>query len=256
VLRTRFWKLAVLGWSLTQPRFVCAGPPSTGEPAPLPLSAAASPNQDMANRIARQINESGQLHCYRIDVAFQDGVVELTGTVVDQPQREEALRLVQGVPGVVVVRDRLTLAGAVAQAQAADAPPRLPAPLPGPAAPGGQVLPPPLPGPAGQPPFFGRAPNGTPEPTPIFQGPTPGPFDMGPPRMPPYAWPTYAPYNNYSRVGYPLNYPYQSFPFIGPCYPFPKIPPSWRSISLSWEDGHWWYAPHTTQRDFWHLRYW
>ena len=35
--------------------------------------------------------------------------------------------------------------------------------------------------------------------------------------MPPYAWPTYAPYDNFSRVATPLAYPYNSFPYIGPC---------------------------------------
>ena len=93
-------------------------------------------------------------------------------------------------------------------------------------------LPPPRPGPAGV----------IPEPVPTFAAPVPSPYDLNPPQMPPYAWPTYAPYNNFSRVAYPLNYPYQSWPYIGPCYPFPKIPPGWRSVKLEWEDGHWWFS--------------
>jgi hypothetical protein len=94
------------------------------------------------------------------------------------------------------------------------------------------------------------------EPVPIYQTPTPGPYDLNPPRMPPYAWPTYAPYNNYSRVAYPLAYPYQSWPFIGPCYPFPKVPLGWRSVKLEWQDGHWWYSKTATHHDWWRLRYW
>jgi hypothetical protein len=74
--------------------------------------------------------------------------------------------------------------------------------------------------------------------------------------MPPYAWPTYAPYNNFSRVAYPQNYPYQSWPYIGPCYPFPKIPPGWRSVKLEWEDGHWWYSRVATGNGYWRLRFW
>jgi hypothetical protein len=74
--------------------------------------------------------------------------------------------------------------------------------------------------------------------------------------MPPYAWPTYAPYNNFSRVAYPMNYPYQSWPYIGPCYPFPKIPPGWRSVKLEWEDGHWWYSRTATGEGYWRLRFW
>jgi len=94
------------------------------------------------------------------------------------------------------------------------------------------------------------------EPMPIYQTPMPGPFDLNPPQMPPYAWPTYAPYNNYSRVAYPTAYPYQAFPFIGPCYPFPKVPLGWRSVKLEWQDGHWWFSKTATNHDWWRLRYW
>ena len=83
-----------------------------------------------------------------------------------------------------------------------------------------------------------------------------GPYDLAPPKMPPYAWPSYAPYNNYSRVALPQAYPYEAFPFIGPCYPFPKIPPAWRSVKLQWEDGHWWFSTHSTKHDLWRMRYW
>ena len=94
------------------------------------------------------------------------------------------------------------------------------------------------------------------EPVPVFQAPAPSPYDLNPPKMPPYSWPTYAPYNNYSRVAYPLAYPYNAWPFIGPCYPFPKIPLSWRSVSLEWQDGYWFYSTHSNSHDWWRLRYW
>jgi len=77
-----------------------------------------------------------------------------------------------------------------------------------------------------------------------------------PPVMPPNAWPTYAPYNNYSRVAYPNLYPYEAFPFIGPMYPYPKVPLGWRSIKLTWQDGHWWYGKEATGHDWWRIRYW
>ena len=105
--------------------------------------------------------------------------------------------------------------------------------------------PPPLPNPNG----------GPPEPAPIFQGP-PGPNPaLQPPPMPPYAWPTFAPYNNYSRVAYPNLYPYETFPYIGPFYPFPRVPLGWRSVSLTWQDGHWWYGKNATGHDWWRIRY-
>jgi hypothetical protein len=74
--------------------------------------------------------------------------------------------------------------------------------------------------------------------------------------MPPYAWPTYAAYNNYSRVGYPLAYPYKSWPFIGPLYPYPKVPLGWRAVKLEWDDGYWWYSKVGCKHDWWKLRYW
>ena len=94
------------------------------------------------------------------------------------------------------------------------------------------------------------------EPMPIQQAPVPGPYDLNQPPMPPYAWPTYAPYNNYSRVAYPTAYPYQSWPFIGPAYPFPQIPLGWRSVKLTYYDGHWWYGRRATGHDWWRIRYW
>jgi hypothetical protein len=97
---------------------------------------------------------------------------------------------------------------------------------------------------------------GPPEAVPVFQAPGPVPYALNPPKMPPYAWPTYAPYNNYSRVAYPLAYPYNAWPYIGPCYPFPKIPLGWRSVKLEWDDGYWWYSKTATKYDWWKLRYW
>jgi hypothetical protein len=57
-------------------------------------------------------------------------------------------------------------------------------------------------------------------------------------------------------VAYPQLYPYQSWPFIGPQYPFPKIPLGWRSVSLTWQDGHWWYGRLASGHDWWRIRYW
>jgi hypothetical protein len=212
--------------------------PARFGPAP-PARPQVSANQRAADAIAEHLRQSGRLRHYRIDVVYQDGTAELSGTVTDQALREEALRLVQGFPGVERVRDRLTLTGTndrprVQQAQAV-VPPREPGPMP-------QRTPAP-PGPAV-------------EPLPIYQAPPPGPYDVTQPRMPPYAWPTYAPYNNYSRVAYPTLYPYNAWPFVGPVYPFPKVPLGWRKVKLEWQDGCWWYSKHSNSHDWWVLRYW
>src|SRR5207245_2788924 len=154
--------------------------------------------QKLADGIASQLRSSGQLRHYRVDVAVRDGDVELTGSVADSPQRDEVLRLVQGVPGVVRVMDHMTLAGGNITRVQAVPPPAPPPPPPGEK----RVLPSPLPNGAPAPPN-GAAGNGPGEPVPLFRTPIPGYQDLNPPKMPPYAWPTYAPYNNYSRVAYP-----------------------------------------------------
>ncbi len=257
-VRSRFLLAAAVGVCCTLP---LAGqePARIGPEADAALSARVnpSPNQRIANTIADHLRRSGQLRHYHVDITFRDGTAELSGTVAGPTQRDEALRVVRGVPGVERVRDRLTVAGAVTQTQAlAPAQPTLP-PLP----PGAVEGPPPRPDLQSVPPGAvppGAAPMaGMPaEPVPLSQAPPPSPYDLTPPRMPPYAWPTYAPYNNYSRVAYPTLYPYSSWPFIGPIYPFPKIPPGWRSVKLEWQDGYWWYSTHSNSHDWWRLRYW
>ena len=65
-----------------------------------------------------------------------------------------------------------------------------------------------------------------------------GPAAM--PGAPNYAWPSYAPYPNFSAVGYPTAYPWQAWPNIGPFYPYPEVPLEWRAVTLRWDDGIWW----------------
>jgi hypothetical protein len=230
----------------------------------LPAPAEALSNQQIANTIAQHLRQSGLLRQYNIDITFQQGVAELTGWVNDIGQREAAVRIVRTVPGVARVVDRLNVRSSAVvvktnaitpepSVEAAPAPSRVPE----------------TPGRMPEAPGIGRGAVGganaglPPEPTPIFQAPpsgfgmapVPDPF-MQPPRMPPYAWPTYAPYNNYSRVAYPTLYPYEAWPFIGPFYPFPKVPLGWRSVTLEWKDGHWWYGKNATGHDWWRIRYW
>jgi len=202
---------------------------------PLPSRQLPNANQKVANTIGDTLRQNAQLRHYELDVVVQDGTVTISGTVADQPQREEALRMVQGVAGVDRVVDRIALASAVVASQWTAQPEEAPAPRVEPSAEAG-----PMPV----------------DPVPIYQGPPPGATDFNPPYMPPHAWPTYAPYNNYSRVAYPTAYPYQSWPFIGPVYPFPLVPLGWRSVKLEWQDGHWWFGRVGTPHDWWRLRYW
>jgi hypothetical protein len=250
IVPARFSLAFTLGLSLL--------PAASGRAGELAVPESLRPiclsNQEMAEKIATRLRQSGQLQHYDVNIRFHEGTAELTGSVADVEQRDRVLRLVQDVAGVRGVVDRLSVAGAIVPVQAGGIPEVLP-PVPGTnPAPSVAQAPPvgTLPSVAGAP-----APPAAPAPeaTPIFQAPAPVPHQLNPPRMPPYAWPTYAPYNNYSRVGYPLAYPYNSFPFIGPIYPFPKIPLGWRSVRLEWDDGFWWYSKTATRWDWWKLRY-
>lgn len=235
---TRYVLAALVGWGLA------AALPAQ-EPGRLDvektreLVSPPSTNQQMAETIAARLRESGQLKHYRVDISFEDGLADLTGEVADQPQHDEVLRQVQGTPGVEQVRDRISIRSTpIARTQAMNIPAPTPLPDQG--------------GPAAGPAMGG----GFNEPMPIYQAPGGGPYSLEQPKMPPYAWPTYAPYNNYSRVGYPTLYPYNAWPFIGPIHPFPKVPLGWRSIKLEWKDGWWWYSKHANGHDWWRLRYW
>jgi BON domain-containing protein len=190
-----------------------------------------SANQQLANTVADRLRHNANLKNFRVDVAVADGAAELTGQVTDAAQRDEVLRTVQSVPGVERVRDRMTmLEGPNVQTAQATSQPAGPAPV-------GGMPPEPLP-------IYAAAPGAMPNP------------QLQPPPLPPNAWPTFAPYNNVSRVAYPNQYPYQAWPFIGPMYPFPKIPLGWRSVSVSWRDGYWWYGREASGHDWWRIRYW
>jgi hypothetical protein len=230
------WLASTLAFILGTSAAGAAEPPHALAPGSLLPDTAANNNQMMADRIAAQVRQSGQLHHYSVEIQFADGTAELSGAVDDQPQHEEVLRLVQGLPGVQRVRDRITVRNASQPVRTVQA-----------AVPGGPVLPQPVPEAARQ--------GLLPEPQAVFQPGPVGPTDLNPPRMPPYAWPTYAPYNNYSRVAMPQAYPYNAWPFIGPAYPFPKVPLGWRSVKLEWDDGYWWFSTLATRYDWWRMRF-
>jgi hypothetical protein len=222
--------LGLGGSALAQPGVML--PP----PHPMPGYQPAT----LAQTIARTLQESGKLSRYRVNVMAQNGVVDLVGDVEDENQRAFVVTVARSTPGVVMVRDYLQVRSESGLAPAQGIQP-LPLPMPTPLEKGKDRI--------DEQPML-------PEPTPIFMAP-PGPNPtMQPPPLPPYAWPTYAPYNNYSRVAYPNAYPYEQWPFIGPMYPFPRVPLGWRSVTLSWEDGHWWFRRSPTGHDWWRVRYW
>lgn len=261
--------VAALGLLVASGVSVPGSEPNLPEPGRLGVSAAAtvSSNQHLADAVARQLRDSGRLQGYQLDIVVREGVVELVGQVASSEQHALALSLAAEVPGVARLVDHVAIQplAALQRVQGIFQPNIIPGPTPrkdgkpeaaNPATPPGPDVP--VPPNASD----GAAPDanagGIQEPTPLFQATPPGPVPNAyyPPRMPPYAWPTYAPYNNFSRVGAPNLYPHNAFPFIGPMYPFPKVPLGWRSVNLTWQDGFWWYGRTSNGHDWWRVRYW
>ena len=74
----------------------------------VPVWALAS-NQEVAERIAANLRESGQLQNYKIGVKFQDGTAWLRGRVSGRKQLEAVLQSVSDTIGVDRVVNNLTI---------------------------------------------------------------------------------------------------------------------------------------------------
>jgi hypothetical protein len=208
---------------------------------------AQSVNQATAQAVADVLRSTPSLSGYRIEIEVRQGVVTLFGTIATPAQRAEAIARARQVGGVKVVNDQMSLAGQsgvsrtqyvpqvalgghfrnhgyagggeVGNGYVGDSSSMMSQPGGVISQPGGANLSGPLPESAA-----GLA-GGT-------QAAVPG--------YPNYAWPSYAPYPNFSAVGYPTVYPWQAWPNIGPPYPYPEVPLDWRAVSLRWDDGIWW----------------
>lgn len=222
--------------------------------------AAPNQNQKTADAIVAALRGNPQLKGYRIDVVVVEGVAELHGQVISPAQRDLARQTALAVAGVNDLRDQMTIRGSELLPTAQEFVPNAPAfpPQPNPIVtpmmpqPGMQAGPMPMPG------GYPGGPGGGGEPVAAFHthnGALPNP-QYQPPPLPPYAWPTYAPYNNYSRVATPKQFAHSQWPFIGPMYPYPKVPLGWRRVTLEWQDGSWWYGRESNSHDWWRVRYW
>ncbi|HEX3148522.1 MAG TPA: BON domain-containing protein [Gemmataceae bacterium] len=222
-------------------------------------AAVKAANQKLADSVADKLRSAGVAKGAKVDINCQGGLVELNGTVMSEQQHDEILETMKKVPGIRRIESSLKVGTAAPVQRTGGQVEGGIGPIPGPgspysattAAPGG----PGGPGGPGAPPMaMPGFPGG--DPMPLNGMPAMGPIDPAGPRLPPYAWPTYAPYNNYSRVAYPQSYPYNAFPYIGPYYPFPKVPLGWRKVVLEWEDGHWYYGKLSSPADYWRVKFW
>lgn len=200
-------------------------------------------NQKLAETVANRLTGIAATQQADVGISCVNGVVTLMGTATEDAHKQAIIERVRTTPGVKQVRDGIRVSQVVpvqAQGNGAVGPVASPVPM--------GIMP------------AQNGMNGGPvvEPAPLGGVGMEGPVGASPhaPPLPPYAWPTYAPHNNLSRVAYPETYPYNAFPYIGPFYPFPKVPPGWRSVKLEWEDGHWWMGRTSTPHDYWRVRFW
>ena len=226
---------------------IAADSPSQPAKPIAPATATAAPgNQHLADTVANRLTLLPAAQQSDISLTCVNGVVTLVGVTHDANLKSAILETVRVIPGVRQVRDGIRVGGSIQQVQALEAP----------SGTNGVVLPGPIvsQAPTG---IYPSGPTGPViEPAPLggIGMPSGGAADAPP--LPPYAWPTYAPHNNLSRVAYPQAYPHNAFPYIGPFYPFPKVPPGWRSVKLEWEDGHWWMGRTSAPHDYWRVRFW
>ena len=215
------------------------------------MAAAASAqapatNQATADSVARVLKGSPALSGYRIEIETLSGQVTLTGGVSTEAQKAQAVALARRVQGVTGVVDGLKVVGD-ARVRTAQYQPDAPqiamggggglfhhggGGMAGGYAEGGAPVASNNGAAGGQPMYTGPLPEG-----PAGQ---PGATQAAIPGQPNYAWPSYAPYPNYSAVGYPTVYPWQAWPNIGPPHPYPEVPLDWRAVTLRWNDGIWW----------------
>jgi len=205
-------------------------------------SRAATANQKLADDVASHVRKTGVAQGARISVTTQDGVVELAGDVRSMKQGDMLVEQVMLVPGVNKVDTALRVMPLEEIQPVNNAEPQMQ----------GQGMPPQMMAMGGHHGMGQAMPS---EPLPLGAPSQPA-YDMTGPKLPAYAWPTYAPYPNYSRVAYPQAYPQNAFPFIGPFYPFPKVPLGWRSVKLEWDDGHWYLGRLSTPHDYWRVKFW
>ena len=214
--------------------------------APMAMGqATTNPNQQVADSVAGALRGSKSLASTRIEIEAQGGLVTLSGVAASPEIKGEALDVARRVSGVAGVVDKITVGdSAVKPAQYVPQQVAMGGHL-GHGGHGGGVV-------GGGP--IGAAPMGLNEGA-VVSGPVAGGYDGPLPEgpaggagggagatmgQPNYAWPSYAPYPNFSAVGYPTAYPWQAWPNIGPFYPYPEVPLDWRAVTLRWDDGIWW----------------
>ncbi|MEZ6064487.1 MAG: BON domain-containing protein [Planctomycetaceae bacterium] len=245
--------------------------PETTPEASFSGGSSAADNQYTAQRIAEAVQSSG-LENYDLEVRYADGTCTLRGGVDNSQQAIAACESAARVQGVQRVVNQLTVRGrpvsvaprggdsnpqaqfspygsaqaaqmAWAQQQGYGQQPQAGSPVQTVAAHNyHNIQGAPQTAMGGYPGGPGAMAGGPPG----MHGPVPGGYPMpgqhqmyNRPNLPEYAWPSYAPNNNYAAVSYPNQYEASAWPYIGPFHPYPQVPLEWRSAQLVWDDGYW-----------------
>jgi BON domain-containing protein len=206
---------------------------------------------DIASAIARELPDRG----YTVNVEYRGGIATLRGTVSGPAQLHRILAATRSCPDVRRVVNQIEVAGDIRTVGHDEGTVAAGATAPV------QVT-------QGQP--LGAA-------SPEFRFAMGAPPQYDAPYLPPFAWPAYAPYPNYTAVQYPKQYGSNQWPYIGPFHPYPEVPldwrevklytaaglkpiagaqdppPEWHCIKLRWEDGHWYLS---FKQAWWAKRCW
>jgi len=204
------------------------------------MANAMSPeDREVAQRIATNLEQSGQLQGFRVGVKFQDGTAWLTGTVSDMEQLRSAVEVTKTTQGVTRIINKLK----IETPDGANVPPEVQltanAVIPQQTNPVSHEIRSSEPV---QSAGFGRVARRCGNmPVPIGHMPTGSirPVSHDHAVMPGYAWPSYAAAPNYAALTYPKQYSPAAWPYIGPFYPYPQVPLGWRKVTLEWDDGWW-----------------
>jgi hypothetical protein len=209
-LRKRFW--GVVGSLAVMTSAASAGEPNIRSGAMPAASQANSANQQAANEIAAAIARDVTDRGYTVSLDVRGGVVTLRGVAASPCQLSRIHKAVQSRPFVKQIVNEMKVGGSGSIQLASyqeGMPAAVPAPIP--QLPTGQAL--------------------TPA-SPEFTHPRGGAPQYDAPFMPPFAWPSRAPYPNYTAVQYPKVYPNTAWPHIGPFHPYPEAPLDWREVTL------------------------
>lgn len=200
-------------------------------------------NQQIADDVAAALRSVPALSGQQLSISAKDRVVTLSGSVANAAQRSAAIERVRYLPGIDTVLDGILVTNDDSVQPTQYQQVATHGGMHGGYGGGSIVDGMPIGGGS----TFGGAPMGAPMMGDAGMG---GPLPEGPagfgggtqasmPGQPNYAWPSYAPYPNFSAVGYPTAYPWQAWPNIGPIHPYPEVPLDWRAVTLRWDDGIW-----------------